>query len=126
MITILLSVLLATVTLTLIFGLLKTRALQPLRQLAKVMEKLDGGHTDVAIDCQERGDELGMKARSPDAFRANLIAKQRFEAEQEKTCRLLKVDCEEGRGSTFAAHLPKEALAMSAPSQAVLHVLLAE
>lgn len=83
------------VTLALIFFLLRTAALRPLRELTTVTNQLANGDTEVEITSKERNDELGMMARSLDVFRANLIEKQTLEAEQEETLHLLELHKEQ-------------------------------
>lgn len=84
------AVLVESITLALIYCLLRAAALQPLRQLTAVTRRLADGDTAVEIAWKDRNDELGMMARSLDVFRANLAKKQALEAEQEETLNLLE------------------------------------
>lgn len=84
------AVLVAAITLALIFGLLRVAALRPLRQLTDITHRLADGDATVEITGRNRIDELGMLARSLEVFRANLIKKQALEAEQEEMLKLLE------------------------------------
>ena len=72
-----------TVTLILIFGLLKLTTLRPLRKLADLTGRLAGGDLSVSTGLARRKDEIGALARSLDLFRDASVANKRLEAEAE-------------------------------------------
>ncbi|MDA8229755.1 MAG: methyl-accepting chemotaxis protein [Magnetospirillum sp.] len=66
---------------------------RPLNRLAKTMGTLAQGDFGVAVDGTERGDEVGLMARSVEVFKKNGLAMERMRRDQEEA----KIRAEEER-----------------------------
>ncbi|NBC35363.1 HAMP domain-containing protein [Novosphingobium sp. FSY-8] len=60
------------------------RITQPLSDTASTMSRMAEGHYQVAIDGQDRHDEIGVMAQAMEVFRKAGIAKQQAEVEQQQ------------------------------------------
>jgi len=58
------------------------RLLRPLPRLAAVMDRLARDDTDVEVDYQSQGDEVGDMARAVQVFKENALEKRRLETER--------------------------------------------
>lgn len=55
---------------------------RPIRQLTKTVLQLADGNTEINVEGQDRGDEIGDMARAVEIFRENAIARQTLEVTQ--------------------------------------------
>jgi methyl-accepting chemotaxis protein len=63
--------------------LIQRLAVSPVRALTSVVESLAGGQTTVRVPLTDRGDELGLMARSIDFFKEKLVEVNSLREEQE-------------------------------------------
>ncbi|WP_307188986.1 methyl-accepting chemotaxis protein [Azospirillum sp. B506] len=81
-------------------GLLLSRGIAvPIRRMTEVMGRLAAGDNSVAIEGQERRDEIGAMAQAVEVFKQNAIDNARMVAEQDA----LKAKAEADRKATMAA-----------------------
>ena len=62
--------------------LIVRRVTAPLTSVTASLTAIANGHSDVAIDCDDRGDEIGEIARTVAVFRSNSLERQRLRSEQ--------------------------------------------
>lgn len=70
--------------LPLAFFIVRSGVSAPLRRLAVTMNGLAQGQLDIAVDGADRGDEVGLMARSVEVFKQNGIEARRLAAEAEQ------------------------------------------
>ena len=80
--------------------LLAHYATRQLLRLATAMRQIADGDLDTAVPYTERGDEVGVMAKTVEVFKANAFERRRLEAEQKEIGEPQRRDAQGGNGQT--------------------------